>query len=234
VIVLGGDWLDCEELHKSSAGKRQALGLPKHSGWSVMEEIVAMRVILAHIRRLCPNSRIIYTIGNHEERIPRTVASQLPQLWQSVPSLAQLLETDQHGVEVCQFLEANGWVIYHGHRFGVNPHRLTMQDNLGSVLIAHGHGAKMVSQTNLTGSRQCWGVMSPALCRVEAHYMQRIVPDWQQGWTTLDPLAGEWVPTIHYVRHGQSIGVDGNRVQREVWEAVDAARRDWLLSEKGL
>jgi hypothetical protein len=238
VIVLGGDWLDCEELHKGALGKRQALGAPGHSGYAIGEEIVAMRALLAYIRKVAPQSRILYTLGNHEERIPRIVASQLPQLWSHVPTIAELLGTQALRIDVCRSLEVAGWWLAHGYRYGINPARLTMQDQMGSVVVAHGHKGQIMAQTTASGKRTTYGVMAPCLCQIEAYYMPRATPDWQQGWVTLDPCGQALVPTIHHVRRGwgrwNGRQLEGAKLHAGVWRSVDDARRQWLLEQAAL
>lgn len=238
VVVLGGDWLDNEELWHKRRGLRAAMGLPKRSGYTLMEEVVACRVLIAGVRHLAPKADIIFLIGNHEERLPRMVAGAMPELWQYVPTLAELLDLQSHKVRVGESLEAYGWNIHHGTRYGVNPHRLSMQDNLGSVLFGHGHASKMVVQPNLRGTRQCYGVMSGCLCLPVAEYISRETPPWSQSWTTLDPIGSHLAPTIHHIFRGEaasgSKSVDGRKLHLDIWQEVDKARRAFILEQSNL
>ena len=238
VIILGGDWMDCEELWHKRRGLRAAMGLPKRSGYSLMEEVIACKTLIAGVRHLAPSAQIVYLVGNHEERLPKMVSSAMPELWQYVPTLAELLDLGSQKVQVAESVEAYGWNIHHGTRYGVNPHRLSMQDNLGSVLFGHGHAAKLVVQPNLRGTRQCYGVMSGCLCQPVAEYISREYPAWSQSWTTLDPIGAHLAPNLRHIRRGQSIvnrkAVDGSKLHLDIWQQVDSDRRKFVLEQANL
>ena len=68
-IVIGGDFLELESCSQHG-------GNP--SPLALVDEIKAGRKALARIREACPNASLTYLEGNHETRLRRVVASNLP------------------------------------------------------------------------------------------------------------------------------------------------------------
>jgi predicted MPP superfamily phosphohydrolase len=62
-IILGGDMIDCEGISKFYRGSSES-GLAE-----TVEEIKGFKKILIHLKSLTPHSKIIYLLGNHEDRI---------------------------------------------------------------------------------------------------------------------------------------------------------------------
>ena len=88
-IVLGGDFLELE-----SCSQHGGIASPN----ALVDDIKAGRKALDRLREACPSAAFTYLEGNHETRLNRTVASQLPT-FDGALSLRELLRLDEMGCE---------------------------------------------------------------------------------------------------------------------------------------
>ena len=176
-IVLNGDICDCTE---------QSL-FEKDPGVRIFpEEIRIMRLFLETLRKEFKKARIIYKLGNHEERYIRYMQRQAPILLNIKEfQFEEIMHLKQHGVEMVtdkRRITFGPLALMHGHEFGVGSSRTPAekfyQNAKSHCLGGHFHRSGQVSHRALTGhvistwSTGCLCQLHPQYCRVN---------DWNHG-----------------------------------------------------
>lgn len=73
VVVLNGDVVDFASISRHRK-------LPGHFHWNLQDEIDWSRRFFGEVRAACPNSTILFVIGNHEYRLVNYLADTAPEL----------------------------------------------------------------------------------------------------------------------------------------------------------
>lgn len=156
-------------------------------------ELQLNRQFLAHLRERYPNARIIYKIGNHEERWEKYMWAKAPEVCGVADfEMRALLEFSKWGIEEVkgkQKAKAGKYLtIIHGHElFGgsapVNFAR-TLQTNLGVCAIAgHRHQTSEHAFKNADDKNvMCWSL--GCLCDMRPEYA--VLNKWNAGFAILD------------------------------------------------
>lgn len=195
IIILNGDILDCTEW------------TDKFVRWpefyfTFQPSLIELRWILERLRAACPGSRIIYSEGNHEKRVPKHMATHLSMAWDvsgesiepGYPALAiqSLLQLDRIGIEWNDGYPDNPvWLnenvrVIHGNQARRNPGetgRAFLSHDRASVIFGHVHREESVAVTvnSAKGPRtyraECFGMLG----NPERVPSDRSVNDWQQG-----------------------------------------------------
>ena len=242
VIIIGGDFLDCAELHKSRFDSPSPV-----TELSLVQEIEIGKRLLAGLRARCPDARIIYLEGNHEARLLRGAERAAPRLVKFLPTWPELLGLDEVGVHWLPYKEPwelDEWIFLHGVRYNVHAGRSVMQEYGRSVVQGHSHRLKMYSQTFGDG-RTVYGIEAGHCHERKAHYTPRPTPDWQQGFVVLRKAGGQWVPHLCPITDGsapssvaalpgKAITTD-RRDRDKLWRPIrEKLQEDLLLEYEGL
>lgn len=177
-LILNGDILDCYDV--SRFGKE--LRRPK-----ISEELEMGRQFLKYVSEKFP--RVLYKIGNHEERMRAYVLRNARELGdlQEV-SLEYLLRFPEYGIEAVnrEMIKLGGLIVMHGHEMGesifspVNPARGYFLKAKASTLIGHYHQVSHHSENNLHGEQV--GVWSTGcLCSLSPDYRPYAYTKWSNG-----------------------------------------------------
>jgi len=208
VIYCNGDWLDCTSLQKNNR-MHPASFASGENPLPFSAEVVFCRMLLERLRADCPDSRIVFVEGNHEQRIGRLLGSAMPQLYGLVPPLQAMLQLDQLGIEFQSARESSvigDTIITHGQRCNIHAGRSAMLDDWGqSVMMGHTHRLKMYSKGFGTG-RVIYGCECGHLRNRGASYTPRLYPDWQQGfgWLT-EHHSGVYQPSLVPIIDGTAV-----------------------------
>ncbi len=181
---------------------------------------------IERIRNVSPKSRIIWSEGNHENRLRRFLWSRAPEL-SMLRSLqfAELFHLQDFDVEwvpanspyhVGKLLFTHGDLVRKWSGASAKGHH----EKYGCCVI-HGHTHRLGSfyHTTLSGSHGAWE--NGCLCTLKPEYM--ISPDWQNGWSVVwfygDVFHVEQVVVNNgsYVYHGglRTIGSRSRRPARQ-------------------
>jgi len=178
-IVLLGDWMDMYQASSFIKDPRSR---------RIPEEVEMMRDFLAGIRKAFPGVRIIYKIGNHEDRLETYLKSRAPELYGLDDiTLANLLRLEESGIEVVpsrQMMKIGKLYALHGHEVGkgvfspVNPARGLYLKTKKSAICAHYHQTSEHVEKNLDDKvESCWTI--GCLCNMKPEYMP--VNRWNHG-----------------------------------------------------
>lgn len=195
-IVLGGDNLDLPELSTK---------YPRPPGmWDTTQAaLVAMAYYLGRMRTACPNARIHWLDGNHEERLTRLVRERAPILEtladvdtdEPALDLGRLMHFDRAGVEyvggypsgiLYLFDDLMCWIhgTQIGGKGGQTVTKLLATATHASVQQGHVHRLEYGYKTIHTASGPVviGAGSSGCLCDVEGKTPGVSArPDWQQG-----------------------------------------------------
>lgn len=179
-LVLAGDILDC--YHVSSFVKD-----PLERRMS--EEIDILRDFVSMLKRTF-KARIIYQLGNHEERWERYILTQAPAIFGiDAFDFENVMDLDVEIVKNKRIIEAGNLHILHGHEFGrsifspVNPARGYFMRAKTSVIGGHYHQSSEHIERDLSGKIiGAWSV--GCLCELTPKYMP--INKWSHGFATVD------------------------------------------------
>lgn len=139
-IIINGDFCDFYSISfwEKDPRKRDFAG-----------EVMACKVVLETIRRLFPKQKIIFKVGNHEERYERFMKLKAPELLGiDAFKLEEILDFKKYSVEIVpdkRIIKIGRLNIVHGHEFGkalfspVNPARGLYMKGKAIALCGHYH-----------------------------------------------------------------------------------------------
>lgn len=160
---------------------------------NLSRELQLCRQFLQHMRERYPKCRMIYKIGNHEERWEKYMWLKAPELsGVSEFEIYDILNFSKYGVEEVkgkQKIKAgNHLTIIHGHEMfnstaPVNFAR-TLQTNLGVCAIAgHRHQTSEHAFKNADNKHiHCWSL--GCLCDMSPEYA--VINRWNHGFATME------------------------------------------------
>lgn len=208
-LVLNGDVMDFHEVstHPKTPG----------SVITFQDEINEGRQFLRAVRAMLPDAEIVYTMGNHEDRIERYLAARAPEL-ASVEDLSfcSLMDLPQLGIRFVdkrQKVRVGGLEVFHGsiiRKDAGNSARAHMQRRGGSVLMGHTHRLAAVCRTDRHGVSMA--IENGHLSDPDPSWCQD--PDWQQGFTEVLVAGDLMAVRQHHIRDGRLLA-DGVEYRAE-------------------
>jgi len=183
-VVLNGDILDFFSVSRWEKNPEER---------NMAKELQLSRQFLSHLRSRYPKARIIYKMGNHEERWEKYMWTKAPEICGCTDfQLYKLLDFAKYGIEEVagkQKMKAGKHLtIIHGHElFGANApinFARTLQTNLGVCTIAgHRHNTSEHSQKTADDKYvTCWSL--GCLCDMAPEYA--IINKWTHGFATFE------------------------------------------------
>lgn len=179
-ILLNGDIIDAYQVsdHQKDPRKRR-----------MADEIMMLKEFFAMLRAEFPKTRIIYKLGNHEERYEKYLMVKAPELL-NIPEFEfkNILNLDNLGIEfqTCQkqIFRYKSLNIIHGHELGkffipsVNPARGLFLRAKTSTMCGHFHRTSEHTEKDLNGKlTKYWS--TGCLCELNPLYMP--VNNWGHG-----------------------------------------------------
>jgi predicted phosphodiesterase len=197
-ILINGDLLDFAAISRHERDWRQRL---PH------EEFEAVRTFLKTLRKAFPKARIVYKLGNHDERWEKWLFVKAPELFDDPEfKLEVRLKLAELKIEIVkdkQPIKIGKLTVLHGHELtggsgGVNPARATFLKTLDSVLVGHYHKTSQHTEASMYGD--VFSVNSQGcLCGMNPHYMP--INKWNLGFSHIE----NDVKTGNYILHNLKI-----------------------------
>lgn len=137
--------------------------------------------MLAWFRKAFPKARIVYKLGNHEERWDHYIWNKCAELWGlDALRLESVLKLDELGIEMVgdkrpvmigpHLVGLHGHELVRGLTSPVNQARGLFMRTLHSALAGHGHTTSTHVQGNMLGKEiACWS--QGCLCNLHPLYM---------------------------------------------------------------
>lgn len=187
-IILNGDVCDFFSVSFWEKDPRQR---------DLAGEVQAVRQFLSYLRRQFQKARIVFKLGNHEERWERYLKVKAPELLGMEEfEIDKVLWCSKFGIEVVgerRVIRAGKLNVIHGHeyRFGisspVNPARGFFLRAKTHCLGSHLHQTSQHSEKNLEESVvSTWS--TGCLCVLHADYSP--INNWNHGFATVEVTKG--------------------------------------------
>lgn len=180
IIHLLGDVLDCYSLSRFSKDPA------RHNTFQA--DLDATHSWLKVLRATCPNARIIYTEGNHEDRLPRYLRDKCPELASvranQIPLLLKLSSLEIEWVKYDKPYRMGHLTFCHGGQV-LRPHSAYTARGIvervgGSVIQGDTHRLGAYHVTRWENDHAGWE--NGCLCRLDPEYTKG-VPNWQHGFS---------------------------------------------------
>lgn len=183
-ILLNGDVLDSAEISQHE----------KHRSNEKYATEIKMGVeFLTYLRKTFPKARIVYKIGNHEERLDAYVIKNAPALegveGVNLPSFLHMKELGVECVDDRRIIRLGKLNVMHGHEFrgggGVNVARWLYLQCGGGVAVAcgHFHRSSEHHERNVAGFHgAAWGI--GCACDLNPHWLSQ--NKWNLGFATVE------------------------------------------------
>lgn len=175
VIVINGDLVDMYMLSKFAKGE----------GRNPMSEIEEAREILSALADECADSDIYYVIGNHEQRLEKTILTKAPELASLIEDVFSIFKLDKIAVYGCGTLTINdNFVFKHGTLLGNKSGLSAIKEMENAYLSgASGHTHRLAKYIARKAGRKFIWLETGCMCSMEPEYM--LNPNWQQGFAMI-------------------------------------------------
>lgn len=186
IVLLNGDTIDFHRISRFQQDPRKR---------STKQELEATVQLLEWLRHTFKNARIIYKLGNHDERWDHFVWNKCLELFDlECLQLHNVLKFEEYGIErvgdspiLCGRLP-----VLHGHELGrnlyapVNPARTAFLRANHTVLIGHLHRPSSNPESDLFGKEtMTWS--QGCLCGKQPEYAR--VNKWRWGFCHIEVAA---------------------------------------------
>lgn len=176
VLLLNGDFADFYTISRYTKN-------PKKRNFK--REVKLLREGLSWLRSQFASSRIVYKLGNHDERWDHWLWNHAPEI-SDLPQvrLPSILGAKKHGIEFVgdgRPVMAGKLAVFHGHELSGGPFvpampaRSAFLRTTASVMVGHHHRTSTHTQPNWKHEEiVCWSVacladLNPEYSRVNAH-----------------------------------------------------------------
>ena len=154
-------------------------------------ELTKTRQFLGHLRYRFPKSRIVYKLGNHEDRWERYLFHKAPELMGvSNFEMYYILNFAKYGIELVKSMQkakaGKHLTILHGHEVrnsGVYPARTLLQRTHVCTIAGHNHRTSTYGEKDADG-KIIGSWTSGCLCELSPDYMP--INQWNLGFVMLD------------------------------------------------
>lgn len=202
VIILNGDISDFFALSRWEKN-------PKLRKFK--EELNTVREFLSTLREQFPKARIVYKLGNHEERYISYMRTKAPELiGVDKFEIGEVLELKDHGIELVadkQPIRLGQLNVVHGHEYRfaisnpVSPARGLFLKARAYAVCNHFHQKSEHSARTIENKRiMTWSIA--CLCQLHPEYAP--LNDWSHGFATVEVFRGG-----KFSLNNKTIGTDG-------------------------
>lgn len=187
----------------------------------LQSELTLVADMFARQRRICPNARMIFELGNHEDRLRRYLWSKAPELASldalTVESLYKLKESEVEHINYAEGVKINDLLmVTHGEAIRAHSSYTakSMSDKYGGSGI-HGHSHRLGSFYKRDRFTVHGWWENGCLCDLEPDYCTH--PDWQQGFSVVTFVPGRfWVEQVQVISRrfmygGKVYGANGKK-----------------------
>lgn len=175
MIVINGDLVDMYMLSRFAKGE----------GRNPMTEIEEAKNILERIVATCNKSQVYYVIGNHEQRLEKTILTKAPELASLIEDIFSIFKLDNIGVIGCGSVTLNDNLVFkHGTLLGAKSGLSAIKEMENAYMSgATGHTHRLAKYIARKAGRKFIWLETGCLCSMEPEYM--LNPNWQQGFAMI-------------------------------------------------
>jgi predicted phosphodiesterase len=190
-IILNGDVMDQANISRHERDWRAR---------SIAEEFEAVRVFLKSLRLHFPKTKIVWKLGNHEERWEKFLYNKAPEIFDVNDfQLEVLLKLGELKIEIVKDkrpIILGKLTVLHGHELmgmgGVNPARATFTKTMEDTLVGHYHRTSSHSEPTMN-NRVIMVHSQGCLCEMNPMFMP--INKWNLGFAYVDLniITGDYV-----------------------------------------
>jgi hypothetical protein len=179
-VILLGDIVDCYSISSFTRDPERAS--------SLKEELDQGAKFIDKIVHTCPNAEVIYELGNHEDRLRKTIWNVVPA-FKGLITFEEKLHLDKHNIKSYDYGFAyvhNAFLYIHGNK--VNKHsaytaKVNYADLGMSGIGGHTHRAGTYYKTDWDGEHEF--AENGCLCKLSLseEWFHKPVPDWQHAFS---------------------------------------------------
>jgi len=200
-ILINGDALDFYQLSRFMKDPRKR---------SVNDEIWGFVEFINILESVFPNAKIIYKLGNHDERLENYLRVKAPEMLNmNECKLSEILKI--RGIENIEIIEkqiiyAGRLPIIHGHEYGgfgvggVNPARGLSLKSFSSCLVGHSHRTSAHSERDINDKVMSWFSVG-CLCGLHPEYA--LLNKWNQGFCHIRTDGQEFSINNYKIHNGK-------------------------------
>lgn len=196
IILINGDHLDHYAISRWETDPRKR---------NFAEEIRIAKLSFEWLRELFPKARIIYKIGNHEERFDNYMEVKAPELLGiNLFRFDNIFELDKYGIELVgdkKPIKFNELFIIHGHEYKssffnpVNPARGLYLRSKGNALCSHYHQSSSHSENDLDDKfTSTWSIGHLS----DPHPKYMPLNKWNHGFALLETSGNKYFQVQNY------------------------------------
>lgn len=182
-LLMAGDWMDMYQVSRFQKDPRLR---------NVKDEISIFNDLVSEIRRVLPDTKLIFKVGNHEKRFDDYLMANASALYDLEElRLAQVLKLKSQDIDLVESMRVmrfRSLNIIHGHEYvfsisnPVNPARGLFTRAKKSTMCFHHHRSSEHTETTITGDViTCWSV--GCLCDLKPEYMP--LNSWNLGFAEI-------------------------------------------------
>ncbi len=200
-LLINGDLLDFYQISRFLKDPRAR---------SVASELDDTKKFFQAVRNLLPKARIVFKLGNHDERFDHFIMHKAPELL-GIPgiTLDEILEVKKYGIEVVSSkrpIYLAGLTVLHGHEFPmavigpVNVARGLFLRAKACAIQGHNHQTSEHSETDVRGKLiTTWSI--GCLCYLHPEYAR--FNKWNHGFAIVDVDGKEFDVTNKRILDGR-------------------------------
>lgn len=199
-VFLNGDILDCYQLSRFSIDPERLLG--------IQDDLDTLTEFLSALREAAPEAHIVFTEGNHEERIVKYLRNnpEISNLRSLTPeNMLGLSAFNIQWVPSLQTHTYKGTIVTHGsivRKQSAYSARGQLEKYGISGVSGHTHRLGTHWRTDLRGTY--YWLETGCLCSLKSEYIIG-VPDWQQGLAVGTYLDGNFSITTYPITDGKVV-----------------------------
>lgn len=162
IIVMNGDAFDGASISRYPKAGYDTFKTP-----SVKEELEAVSDRLGEIETVAGNAKLIFTMGNHDQRFEAKLANQAPE-FQGVPGFS-LKEHFPRWLFCMSIMINKNLMIKHRYANGLHATYNNAMKSGVSMATGHLHRLQATIVSDYSGSR--WGIDTGTLCETDGDQM---------------------------------------------------------------
>jgi UDP-2,3-diacylglucosamine pyrophosphatase LpxH len=162
IVVMNGDAFDGASISRYPKSGYETFKMP-----SVKEELEAVSDRLGEIEKVAGNAKLIFTMGNHDQRFEAKLANQAPE-FQGVPGFS-LKEHFPRWLFCMSMMINKNLMVKHRYANGLHAtYNNTMKAGV-SMVTGHLHRLQATIVSDYNGTR--WGIDTGTLCETDGDQM---------------------------------------------------------------
>lgn len=197
-VILLGDACDCQEISRFT-------DVTEENGlYATYDQFVNFnKDVLSKIRKLAPDTKIVLTIWNHEDRYYQFIERN--------PERKKFLDIEELMSEVNEFVPLNttytiwDWAFTHWLKCDAHHAKTTLNAYNTNVMVGHSHDAQVFSRQTPVWHNPLQCISLWCLCDLNPSYMKNRPNNWSNQFCVSYNVDGTLYNSVVEIRNNQFI-----------------------------